>query len=390
MISIPFNRPYVTGRETEYIAQAVAQAHLSSGGAFTDRCRAMLIEQTGARDAMLVTSCTAALEMSALLVDCEPGDEVILPSFTFVTTANVFVLRGATPVFVDVRPDTLNLDETLVEAAITERTKAIVPVHYAGVACDMDALTSLADEHGLMVIEDAAQGVGAAYRGRPLGTIGALGALSFHETKNVTCGEGGALLLNDDALVERAELLREKGTDRSRFFRGQVDKYTWQDLGSSYALSELAAAFLCAQLEQAQPITDRRLAIWERYHAAFADLERDGLVRRPVVGDGCEPNAHMYYLLMADLGARTAMIAQLERLGVNAVFHYVPLHSSPAGLRHGRVCGAMSTTDDVSARLLRLPLWPGMRDAEIERVTEAVRRAAPLVQAPASARRTGS
>jgi dTDP-4-amino-4,6-dideoxygalactose transaminase len=372
---IPFNRPHVTGREMQYIDEAVRRAHLSADGSFTQRCRAELIEITGALDALLVTSCTAALEMCAMLIDCGPGDEIVMPSFTFVTSANAFVLRGATPVFVDVRADTLNLDETLLEAAITTRTKAIVPVHYAGVACAMDELLEIARAHDLVMAEDAAQGVGASYHGRALGTLGSLGALSFHETKNVTCGEGGALLIGDERYLERAELLREKGTNRSRFFRGQVDRYTWVDIGSSYALSDLAAAFLCAQLEQARPITARRLSIWARYHDAFAGLEERELLRRPIVPDGCRHNAHMYYLLMPDGDGRTRMIAELDRLGVNSVFHYVPLHSSPAGRRHGRVCGSMRHTDACSERLLRLPLWPDMRDEDIERVVDAVHRA---------------
>jgi len=374
--AIPFNRAHVTGLEAEYIAQAVEAAHLSAGGAFTRRSRQLLLEQTGARDALLVTSCTAALEMSALLLDLEPGDEVILPSYTFVTSATSFVLRGATPVFVDIRPDTLNLDETLIEAAITDRTKAIVVVHYAGVACTLEPILELARHHGLTVIEDAAQGVGARYRGQALGTFGSLGAVSFHETKNVTCGEGGALLINDERHIERAELLREKGTNRSRFFRGQTDKYTWVDVGSSYGLSDLAAAFLCAQLEHTEAITAQRLDIWHRYHDAFLELDEAELVRRPIVPAGCEHNAHMYYLLMPDLESRTAMLEALARDGVNAVFHYVPLHSSPAGARLGRVSGTMTHTDDCSDRLLRLPLWPDLTSDQVARVIDTVNSAA--------------
>lgn len=385
MNRIPFNRPHVTGRETDYISQAVQGAHISAGGAFTRRAEELLVELTRANEALLVTSCTAALEMSAMMLECGPGDEVILPSYTFVTSANAFVLRGATPVFVDIRPDTLNLDETLVEAAITPRTKAIVPVHYAGVACTMEPLLELARAHGLAVLEDAAHGVGASYRGQALGTLGDLGALSFHETKNVTCGEGGALLINDPRFIDRAELLLEKGTNRTRFFRGQVDKYTWVDLGSSYALSDLAAAFLCAQLEAAEAITARRLEIWRHYHEAFAELERRELVRRPIVPADCEHNAHMYYLLMPDLASRTAMLAELERRGVIAVFHYVPLHSSPAGRRNGRVSGEMAHTDDCSDRLLRLPLWPDLRPDEIDQVIDAVNEAAAAVHGLASA-----
>jgi dTDP-4-amino-4,6-dideoxygalactose transaminase len=375
MNHIPFNRAYVTGRETRYMHDAVAHAHISSDGAYSARCRQWLIENTGARDCLLVHSCTAALEMSALLLDVGPGDEVIMPSFTFVSTANAFVLRGARPVFVDVEPETFNLDPERVERAVNRRTKAIVPVHYAGVGCDMDALAAAA--RGIPLVEDAAQGVCATRHGRPLGTFGALGALSFHETKNVTCGEGGALLINDGALAERAEIMREKGTNRSRFFRGQVDKYTWVDVGSSYALSDLAAAFLWAQLEEAAAITSMRLDIWERYHAAFEPLERAGKVRRPIVPDGCRHNAHMYYLLLPDAGARRHFISALAARDINAVFHYVPLHSSPAGLQHGRSDGPLPVTDDVARRLVRLPLWAGMSDAQVDRVIETVLEVAP-------------
>jgi dTDP-4-amino-4,6-dideoxygalactose transaminase len=379
---VPFNRAHLTGGELGYMRDAVAHAHISGDGAYTARCSRWLVEHTGARDCLLVHSCTAALEMGALLLDVGPGDEVIMPSFTFVSTANAFVLRGARPVFVDVRPDTLNLDEDLLEAAIGPRTKAIVPVHYAGVGCDMDAIMALARERDLGVIEDAAQGVCATYRGSPLGTFGQLGTLSFHETKNVTCGEGGALLINDPALIERAEILRDKGTNRSRFFRGQVDKYTWVDVGSSYVLSDLAASFLWAQLQEAGAITKTRLAIWRRYHAAFEPLERADIVRRPIVPAGCRHNAHMYYLLMPDLDSRTELIRGLAARDVNAVFHYVPLHSSPAGLRHCRTSGQLPVTDDVSERLVRLPLWAGMTAEQVEQVIDAVLEVAPAV-APA-------
>jgi dTDP-4-amino-4,6-dideoxygalactose transaminase len=381
MNHIPFNRPYLTGRETEYIHDAVARAHLSGDGAFTARCREWLIENTGAHDCLLVHSCTAALEMSAMLLDVGPGDEVIMPSFTFVSTANAFVLRGARPVFVDVRPDTFNLDEERVAEAITPRTKALVPIHYAGVGCDMHALGDLASEHGLAIIEDAAQGLCASYHARPLGTFGALGTLSFHETKNVTCGEGGALLVNDPELIERAEIVREKGTNRSRFFRGQVDKYTWVDVGSSYVLSDLAAAFLWAQLEEADAITRARLQIWERYDEAFAPLEHAGLLQRPVVPLGCEHNAHMYYLVLGDLETRTAFIRELAARDINAVFHYVPLHSSPAGLEHCRTSGALPVTEDVGNRLVRIPLWAGMAVEEVDRVIDAVLEVVPAVTA---------
>jgi dTDP-4-amino-4,6-dideoxygalactose transaminase len=312
--------------------------------------------------------------MMALLADLAPGDEVIMPSFTFVTTANAFVLRGAVPVFVDVRPDTFNLDEAKVEAAITARTKAIVAVHYAGVSCAMDALGQIAERHGLLLFEDAAQGIKSTYGSgdRPLGSIGALGAFSFHETKNISCGEGGALLVNDERLVARAEILQEKGTNRRRFFRGEVDKYTWMDLGSSFVLSEINAAFLLAQLLEADRITARRLAIWDRYHAAFAPLEEAGLIRRPVVPGDCAHNAHIYYLLAPDREARDALIEGLDQRGIHAVFHYVPLHDSPGGKRYCRVSGSLTETEAASAGLLRLPLWPDLDDAQVSRVIAAV------------------
>jgi dTDP-4-amino-4,6-dideoxygalactose transaminase len=363
---IKFNQPYMTGRELWLISQAHAKGHLSGDGDFTKRCHAWLEARTGCRKALLTHSCTAALEMSALLLDLQPGDEVIMPSFTFVSTANAFVLRGAVPVFVDIRPDTLNIDENLVEAAITPRTKAICVVHYAGVGCDMDPIMAIAAKHGLQVVEDAAQGIFSTYKGRPLGSIGAFGALSFHETKNVISGEGGALLVNDDAFVERAEVIREKGTNRSKFFRGQVDKYTWVDVGSSYLPGEIIAAFLAAQFEEAEPITQRRLAIWDRYHAWAAPLEARGMVRRPIIPGDCTHNAHMYYLLLPDLGARTRFIDGLKRRGIGAVFHYIPLHSSPAGMRYGRAHGGMDVTDATSDRLVRLPLWAGLEEHQDE------------------------
>jgi dTDP-4-amino-4,6-dideoxygalactose transaminase len=372
--SIPFNKPYLTGGEVGNILQARDNGHLSGDGPFTRQCHQWLEQATGARKALLTQSCTAALELAALLLDLAPGDEVIMPSFTFVSTANAFVLRGAVPVFVDIRPDTLNLDERLVEAAIGPRTRAICVVHYAGVSCEMDEILRIARKHGLAVIEDAAQGIQASYRGRPLGGIGDLAALSFHETKNVISGEGGCLLVNRDDLVERAEIIREKGTNRSRFFRGQVDKYTWVDVGSSYLPSELTAAFLAAQLDEADAINRRRLAIWERYHAWAAALERDGLVRRPVVPAHVEHNAHMYYLLLPSLAARTAFIERMRGEGIGVVFHYIPLHSSPAGLRFTRAYGELRVTDDVSDRLVRMPLWLGLED-HLPRVFEAAERA---------------
>jgi dTDP-4-amino-4,6-dideoxygalactose transaminase len=381
---IPFNKPYMTGKELWYIAQAHAKLHLSGDGEFTRRCNGWLEKRMGAGKALLTHSCTAALEMAAILADIQPGDEVIMPSFTFVSTANAFVLRGGVPVFVDIRSDTLNIDESLIEAAITPRTKAIVPVHYAGVGCEMDAIMAIAERHRLLVIEDAAQGILSKYRGRPLGSIGHMATLSFHETKNVTSGEGGALLVNDPRFVERAEIIREKGTNRAQFFRGQVDKYTWYDIGSSYLPSELVASFLWAQLEEADEITRRRLAIWDTYHEAFAPLERQGLVRRPVVPEGCTHNAHMYYLLLRDLGARTEFIARLRESGVNAVFHYVPLHSSDAGVRFGRGHGRFNQTDSNSERLVRLPLWVELSQEQIGKVVDAAVRAATGVTKPAA------
>lgn len=361
---IPFNKPFVTNRELGYIAEAYANAHLSGDGPFTKQCHGWLEAQTGVSKALLTHSCTAALEMAAMLAGIGPGDEVIMPSYTFVSTANAFVLRGAVPVFVDIRPDTCNLDETLVDAAITPRTRAIVPVHYAGVACEMNALQDIARRHNLLLIEDAAQGVMARYHGRVLGGIGDFGTYSFHETKNVTCGEGGALLVNAPAHAQRAEIIREKGTNRSQFFRGQVDKYTWVDVGSSYLPGELVAAFLWAQLQEAASITDARLAIWARYHASLAPLEAAGLLRRPTIPAGCEHNAHMYYVVLAPQFDRQQVLTSLRAAGINAVFHYVPLHSAPAGRQFGRVHGAMDVTDAVSERLIRLPLWVGLTEAQ--------------------------
>ena len=363
----PFNRPYRTGREFVYIAEAYANGVLAGDGAFTKKCHAQLEQLIGCHRALLTHSCTAALEMSALLAGIGPGDEVIMPSYTFTSTANAFVLRGGVPVFVDIRPDTLNLDETLIERAITPRTRAIVPVHYAGVSCAMEPILALAKRHGLMVIEDAAQGYGSTWRGRPLGSLGELGCLSFHETKNVISGEGGALLINDAALADRAEVIREKGTNRSAFFRGQVDKYTWVDVGSSYLPGELIAAFLWAQLQQGEDITRRRLGIWNHYHAGLAGLEQRGWIRRPIVPDDCRHNAHMYYVLLPSLAARTQVILLMREAGVSPVFHYVPLHSAPAGLRFGRTATPMTHTDALSQRLLRLPLWIGVdRDRVLE------------------------
>lgn len=369
-MTIPFNKPFMTGKEAEYIATAHSFGHLSGDGQFTRQCNAWLEQNTGSCKALLTHSCTAALEMAALLIDLRPGDEVIMPSFTFVSTANAVVLRGAIPVFVDIREDTLNLDEALIEAAITDRTKAIFVVHYAGVACDMDAIMAIAERHGLFVVEDAAQGIMSQYKGRPLGSIGHLGALSFHETKNLISGEGGALLVNDPRLTERAEVIREKGTNRSKFFRGQVDKYTWVDVGSSYLPSELVAAFLWAQLENANAITEQRIDIWNTYHHAFEAAESSGALRRPMVPADCQQNAHMYYLLLPSLEARTNLIASMKAADIHPVFHYIPLHSSPAGQKYARSHGALPVTDSTSDRLLRLPLW--LPDMDTGKVIAAV------------------
>ncbi|MFP6833046.1 dTDP-4-amino-4,6-dideoxygalactose transaminase [Pseudomonas fluorescens] len=367
---IPFNWPHMTGKELYYIAESHFNGRLAGDGPFTKRCHNWLEERTGCNKALLTHSCTAALEISALLLDIEPGDEIIMPSYTFVSTANAFVLRGGVPVFVDIREDTLNINEALIESAITSRTKAIVPVHYAGVACEMDSIMALARRYNLKVVEDAAQGVMATYKGRALGSIGDLGAYSFHETKNVISGEGGALLVNDPAMALRAEIIREKGTDRNRFFRGEVDKYTWQEVGSSFLPGELIAAFLWAQLEEADRITQTRLASWNRYHEALAPLEAKGILRRPIIPEDCQHNAHMYYVLLAEDIDRQTVLNTFKSQEISSVFHYIPLHSSPAGQRYGRVHGDMTVTDFQSERLVRLPLWVGITEEQQNRVVE--------------------
>jgi dTDP-4-amino-4,6-dideoxygalactose transaminase len=369
---IPFNRPYATGKELVYAAEAQRNYHLSGDGPYTKRCHQWIEQQTGCARALLTHSCTSALDLAALLLDLKAGDEVILPSYTFVSTANAFVLRGAVPVFVDIREDTLNLDERLIEAAITPRTRVIAPVHYAGVSCEMDTIIAIARRHDLRVVEDAAQAIMAGYKGRAPGALGDLGSLSFHETKNVMSGEGGSLLVNDPGLALRAEIIREKGTDRGRFFRGEVDKYTWQDVGSSFLPSDFTAAFLWAQLEQAQHITSERLAIWQRYHEMLATLEQQGLLRRPIVPADCRHNGHMYYILLRSETDRQKALAGLKENGIGAVFHYVPLHSSPAGLRFGRAHGDLSLTTSLSQRLVRLPMWLGLSEAQQQRVCETL------------------
>lgn len=355
---IPFNAPPVVGTEIDYIQSAMGSGKLCGDGGFTRRCQQWMEQRFGCAKALLTPSCTASLEMAALLLDIQPGDEVIMPSYTFVSTANAFVLRGAHIVFVDIRPDTMNIDETKIEAAITERTRVIVPVHYAGVACEMDTIMRIAREHKLWVVEDAAQGVMASYKGRALGTIGHIGCYSFHETKNYTAGgEGGATLINDPALVERAEIVREKGTNRSQFFRGQVDKYTWRDIGSSYLMADLQAAYLWAQLEAAERINQQRLTLWQNYHDALSPLALKGRIELPTLPADCVHNAHMFYIKLRDADDRSRLINWLKEAEILAVFHYIPLHSSPAGAAFGHFHGDDVYTTSQSERLLRLPLF---------------------------------
>ncbi len=372
---IPFNRPYMTGKELYYIADAHFKGSLAGDGPYTKRCHKWLEKHSNTSKALLTHSCTGALEMSALLLDTKPGDEIIMPSHTFVSTANAFVLRGGIPVFIDIRKDTLNMDETLIEAAITSKTRAIVPVHYAGVGCEMDTINDIAKHHSLKVIEDAAQGVMASYKGRPLGSIGDLGTYSFHETKNVISGEGGALLINDPELSLHAEVIREKGTNRSRFFRGEVDKYTWQEAGSSFLPGELTAAFLWAQLEEATQITKMRLASWHIYHNALKSLELEGHIRRPVIPDHCVHNAHMYYILLDKSISRDRVLKVFREHGIGAVFHYVPLHSSTAGEKFGRSSGNLSVTNALSKSLIRLPLWTLISKEQIAQVVDVLSEA---------------
>ena len=373
-ITIPFNQPPIVGTELAYIQQAMVSGKLSGDGAFSRLCEQWLEKQTGCPKVLLTPSCTAALEMAAILLDIQAGDEVIMPSYTFVSTANAFVLRGATVVFVDIRADTMNIDETKIEAAITSKTKAIVVVHYAGVACEMDSIMALADRHRLWVVEDAAQAVMAYYKGRALGSIGHLGCYSFHETKNYTAGgEGGALCINVPNWIERAEIVREKGTNRQQFFRGYADKYRWQELGSSFLLSEIQAAYLYAQLSVAEQINRRRLAIWQRYSQALQPLAERGVAEFCEIPTACQPNGHLFYLKLADESVRSALIRHLAECGILAVFHYVPLHSSPAGKGFGRFVGEDRFTTVESERLLRLPLFFNQTDEQVERVIGAVK-----------------
>lgn len=371
---IPFNKACSIGREAEYVRQVIDAGRTCGDGPFTKRSQEFLERKFAARRVLLTTSCTSALEIAGLLCELKPGDEVILPSYTFVSTANAIALRRARPVFVDVRPDTLNLDERLVEAAITPRTRAIWPVHYAGVACEMDEIMAIAGRHGLAVVEDAAQGVFASYKERWLGTIGDVGCYSFHETKNFSCGEGGALLVNRPELEKRAEVLREKGTNRSQFLRGQVDKYTWVDIGSSYVPSDILAAFLLGQLEGMEVITARRRQIFELYSKLLAPLERQGRVKLPFIPAHCSTNYHMFYILVADIEERTALIEHLKKAGILAVFHYVPLHTSPVGRSLGGRDGTLPVTENIASRLLRLPLYYDISDDEVAEVASEVIR----------------
>jgi dTDP-4-amino-4,6-dideoxygalactose transaminase len=367
-MSIRFNIPPHAGHELEYIKEAIKTGRLAGNGTFTKRCHAELQKMTAAGKVLLTPSCTDALEMAAILAEVEPGDEVIMPSFTFVSTANAFVLRGATPVFVDIKADTLNIDPDQVARAVTSKTKAIVPVHYAGVGCNMDNLQRIAKKYGLLIIEDAAQGVMSEINGSPLGSMGDLAALSFHETKNIVSGEGGALLINNPGLFERAEIIWEKGTNRSKFIRGEVDKYTWVDVGSSYLPSELQAAFLLAQLESAEKITGRRLAAWQRYHQNLLPLEQAGRLRLPVIPQGYKHNAHMFYILLNSAKEQGMVLEGMKKAEINAVFHYQPLHSAPAGRLYGRAHGALKVTDDLSARLVRLPVFAELTAEQVDHI----------------------
>jgi len=373
---ISFNRPYISGRELFHITMVCDSLSLAGNGEYTKRCHEWLEAQTGCHKALLTHSCSAALEMSALLADIQPGDEVIMSSYTFSSTANAFVLRGGVPVFVDIRSDTLNIDERLIEAAITPRTKAIVPMHYAGVSCEMDTIMTIASQYGLKVIEDAAQGLMASYKGRALGSIGDLGTFSFHETKNITSGEGGALLVNDPELTSRAEIIREKGTDRSRFLRGEVDKYTWQDVGSSFLPSELISAFLWGQLENADEIFKRRMENWNYYHDKLVNLETREFLRRPIIPDHCEHNAHMYYILLRPEFNRGDLLKKFKDNEIYSTFHYVPLHLSPAGKRYCRTSGSMHLTEAYSDRLVRLPLWSGLASHDQDRILDVLEQSA--------------
>ena len=369
---ISFNKPHMTGKELFYIAQANFNYALAGDGLYTKKCHDFLQSLCNCKRALLTHSCTAALEMQSLLLNIQAGDEVIMPSYTFVSTANAVVLRGGIPVFIDIREDTLNINEQLIEAAITNRTKAIAPVHYAGVSCDMDVVMDIANKHNLKVIEDAAQGFMSTYKGKHLGTIGDLGALSFHETKNIISGEGGALLINDENFISRAEIIREKGTDRSRFFRGEIDKYTWQDIGSSYLPGELISAFLWAQLEECNEITENRLMAWNNYNLMLKDLEHHEYIRRPTIPQYCSHNGHMYYIILKEGIDRQKIIQGLKQHGIHAVFHYLPLHLSPAGRKYCKINSDMKITENLSQRIIRLPLWYGITVGMQEKIVNTL------------------
>jgi dTDP-4-amino-4,6-dideoxygalactose transaminase len=372
---IPFNKPCYTGNEDKYVLDAMRSLQISGNGPYTKKCEEWFENRLKCKRALLTPSCTHALEMAAILIDIKPGDEVIMPSYTFVSTANAFILRGAKVVFVDIRPDTMNIDENLIEDAITERTKAICVVHYAGVGCEMDKIMEIANKYNLYVIEDAAQGMMAEYKGKPLGTIGHLGAFSFHETKNYTsAGEGGLLIINDDKFIERAEIIREKGTNRSQFFRGMVDKYTWVDIGSSYLMNDVSAAYLWGQLEVAEKINEFRLRVWNRYYNGLLELEKEGFIKLPTIPKHCRHNGHIFYIKVKNLNIRTKLLNFLKEQGIWAVFHYVPLHSSPAGQRYSRFHGVDKFTTKESERLIRLPLFFNIKDEEIDYVIESIYR----------------
>jgi len=373
-IKVPFNKPCLTGKELEYVADSVKSGSLVGNGEYTRKCEALLENAFGAKKVLLTGSCTDALEMASLLIGLEPGDEVITPSYTFVSTVNAFILRGARPVFVDIREDTLNIDETRIEEKVTERTRAIFPVHYGGVGCEMDAITEIAGRHNLTVVEDAAQGVNARYKSRYLGTIGELGAYSFHGTKNYTCGEGGAIVINHDDFIERSEILREKGTNRSQFLRGEIDKYTWVDVGSSYLLSDILAAFLYAQLESMAEIQGKRKAVFDLYCQELKPLEETQALRLPVIPDGCETNYHLFYILLPSERKRNELMDNLKQAGIQAVFHYIPLHTSPMGARFGCGAGELPVTESISGRLLRLPFYADLQREQQEFVIQTVKK----------------
>lgn len=373
-MKIPFNKPHLTHKEMGYISNAHVLGQLSGDGYYTKMCHKWFEKNMEVKKSLLTHSCTAALEMAAILSEISPGDEVIMPSYTFVSTANAFVLRGGIPVFVDIREDTLNIDEKLIEKAITNKTKAIVVVHYAGVSCEMDTIIKIAKKHKLIVIEDAAQGFPAKYKNRFLGTIGDMGTYSFHETKNVISGEGGALIINNPKFTKRAEIIREKGTNRSQFLEGKIDKYTWVDIGSSYLPGEIISAFLMGQLENAIEITERRQKIWNNYHKGFEQLENRRKLRRPIVPEGCEHNAHMYYILLPNSKIRLSMITYLKKKGIHAVFHYIPLHSSPAGKKYGKINGKLNNTDEAAGRILRLPIFYDITDSEVKYIITTVNK----------------